>query len=321
MLLDWKGSIHIAKDGGSMIKVTVPATSANLGPGFDTLGMALNIFLTVKVAATSEKGYTEFIGEGKEELSNNIDNNLILMAAKKIFDYVHLEMPELIVQVENQIPLGKGLGSSAAAIVAGILIANEMLNKSIDQEQLINLAVEMEGHADNIVPAMVGGLTTVMLNQGNVIFHKFDVPQELELVVAVPDFSLPTKQARSVLPASVSQERLIMSLQQTSYLLAGLVKKEFKHLNLAMNDMIFQPLRKQFIPGFDKVIEDAQSAGALGVALSGAGPSVIALTHGKSYEVGVAMQQAFAANGVECKILTSRPCNYGAYVERSTQDK
>lgn len=297
-----------------MIKVKVPATSANLGPGFDTLGLALDLYLTVEACA-AEKTQCFFTGEGQLQLNQTAEDNLILKAANRVFLEAGATLPGLKLKICNQIPIGKGLGSSAAAIVAGLLIGNQLLDNRYDECQLINLGAEIEGHADNIAPAMVGGLTVVMEHNNRVYYQRIDTPADLEVVIAVPDFELPTHSTRQILPEKVELHDAVANLQRTCFLMASFINDDFSRLNMAMDDIIFQPLRKRFIPGFEAVLSQARQAGANGAALSGAGPSVIAFTSSNHQPaVGEAMREAFNKNNVFCCIFSLKANKTGAEI-------
>lgn len=294
-----------------MINIKVPATSANLGPGFDTFGMALNLYLEVEADLSAGASCCTFHGYGAEVINRQPDQNLILEAMKKVYYRAGINLPKVCLTVKNNIPMGKGMGSSAAAIVAGMWTANCLLGEKYSFSELLQWAVEMEGHADNVVPAATGGVTTAMMYNGQVYYQKINLPEEIKVIIVVPDFILSTEKSRSVLPESVNLQDAVSNLQRACYLLACLHNVDLKNLNIAMDDMIFQPLRKQFIPGFDQVLANARKAGAIGVALSGAGPSIIALTTGNEKEVGQAMYEALEVNGVLSQILYLKPVNTG----------
>lgn len=296
-----------------MISVKVPATSANLGPGFDTLGLALDLHLQVDVEMHSEN-IIQFIGEGSREIRGNPDRNLVAQAMNQVFARTGARLAVRMI-INNEIPIGKGLGSSAAAIVAGIYAANELLDKPLNQDQLLALAVDMEGHPDNIVPAIVGGLTTSMVHRDQVYYQKVDLPGQMSIVVVVPEFDLPTEKSRSVLPRQVDLQVTVNNLQRACFLLASLHNGDFRNINKAMDDQIYQPLRKQFIPGFDQVLEAAYQKGGLGCALSGAGPSIIAFCpDNRRQQVGEAMQQAFQCAGVVSRVLPLQVNQLGTQV-------
>ncbi|HZJ84854.1 MAG TPA: homoserine kinase [Syntrophomonadaceae bacterium] len=285
-----------------MFTLQVPATSANLGPGFDTLGMALDLFLTIEVKKAHRDITISYTKNGKQEISINPANNLMVKAMHKIFKEAGINKPAFSIKEKNEIPVSRGLGSSAAAIVAGMYAANKLIGDKFSKPELLKWAVEMEGHADNIVPAIVGGLTTAMMYENEIYYQKVDLPNNFKVIVAVPDFKLHTKKSRSVLPEKIALQDTVYNLQRACFLLASLHNADFRHLNLAMDDMIYQPLRKQFIPGFDEVFTAAYANGALGVAMSGAGPSIIAFANRNIDAISLAMQKAFLNNNLACNV-------------------
>lgn len=286
-----------------MITVKVPATTANLGSGFDSLGLALDLLLKVEVKPSDAKGKVQCRGYGALEIEQNPDSNLVVKAMQRIFAKAGEKMPSVDVYIENNIPLGKGLGSSAAAIVAGLYAGNALLKNKLPEAELINMAAAMEGHADNVVPAIAGGLTVVMIEGGHVYYQKLNFPEELKIIAAVPDFVLPTARARKVLPQNVGLQEVIASLQKACFLMASFCTHDFRFLDIAMQDKIFQTVRKQFIPGFDEVIAEAKRYGALGAALSGAGPSIIALARDNEYTIGARIKEVWALHGVKSDVF------------------
>ena len=221
----------------------------------------------------------------------------------------------MYLEINNNIPVGKGLGSSAAAIAAGLFAANELIDNNFSAQELVNLAVKLEGHADNIIPAVYGGLTTAMIYEGQVYYQKISLPEDLQIIVVVPDFNLPTEKSRSVLPAQLSLTDTVNNLQRACFLLASIFNGDFSHVNKAMDDMIYQPLRKQFIPGFDEVLAAAKSNGALGAALSGAGPSIIAFAGGYPNHIGEAMKESFLKHEISSWIYYLHPDQKGIQMQ------
>jgi homoserine kinase len=283
-----------------MVKVRVPATSANLGPGFDTLGLALALYVQVELDWSGDN-IIEFTGEGAREIAERPEYNLAWQAVNRVLEVTGNNAP-VQMSIHNDIPVGRGLGSSAAAIVAGLVSANQLLGKPLAEEKILALAVEMEGHPDNVVPALKGGLTTAMQYNDQVYYQKVHLPAEMSVVVVVPEFELSTEIARAVLPEQIDLQVTIGNLQRACFLLASLHNGDFSNIQKAMDDQIYQPLRKQFIPGFDQVLNAAYDHGAIGAALSGAGPSIIAFCRINEQErVAQAMQTAFLDAGVVSK--------------------
>lgn len=300
--------------GTKSLTVKVPASSANLGPGFDTLGMALELYLEIEITLSPGRPGLEITGEGSGYLNDNPEQNLVLLAMHRVFNRNNLPFPDINIRMNNEIPLARGLGSSAAAVTAGLCAANALLDSGVDRKTLLHWALEIEGHADNIVPALFGGMNCVMLYEGQVFHQAVPVPAGLSLVLAVPDFTLSTEKARQVLPEYVDLRNTVSNLQRACYLLASFFNRDLRHLDKAMNDMIYQPVRKHLIPGFDSVLEQAREAGAAGVAMSGAGPSIIALCWEGEHEVGLAMQEGFARVGITSAIYQLQADRIGAEV-------
>lgn len=294
-----------------MFTVRVPATSANLGPGFDTLGMALDLYLDIDIELSYGMNEVIYLNGGRAQPRNIPAENLVLRAMKMIFQKVGREIPPLRFIIHNEIPIGCGLGSSAAAIAAGLGAANFMVGQKYTDRQLLYWGARMEGHADNIVPAMVGGLTTVMEYEGQVYYQRLAVPDAIQVVAVVPDFMISTGQSRAILPETVNLKDSVSNLQRACYLLASIYNGDTKHIHMAMDDMIYQPLRKQLIPGLESVFEMAADAGALGVALSGSGPTIVAFCTGNEQQIGQAMMEAFASHGVDSRVLYLRPSTEG----------
>jgi len=297
-----------------MFTVRVPATSANLGPGFDTLGMALDLYLDIEIELSYGMNEIVYLTGGRAQPRNIPAEELVVKAMHLVFEKVGREIPPLRVRIRNEIPIGCGLGSSAAAIVAGLSAANFMIGQKYSRRQLMQWAFQMEGHADNVVPAMVGGFTTTMVYEGQIYYQRLAIPEMIKVVAAVPDFVLSTEESRAILPENVNLKDTISNLQRACYLLASIYNGDTRHIHMAMDDMIYQPLRKQLIPGFESVFEMAADAGALGVALSGAGPTIIAFCTGNEGQLGQAMMEAFASHGVDSRVLYLNPSAEGVKI-------
>ncbi len=291
-----------------MIRVRAPATTANLGPGFDTLGMALELYLQVEAEFSGSGIEIVFSGVRDRSIMESPQENLLYKAMNFIFKQAEYRPAGLYIEIDNDIPIGKGLGSSAAAIVAGMFTANRLIGDRFLLGELLRWAVKMEGHADNIVPSITGGLAVAMIYEGEVYYQQVRPGNQLGVVVAVPDFILPTEQSRSVLPQNVALQATVSNLQRACFLMASIQNGDFSNLDKAMDDMVYQPWRKSFIPGFDQVLQSALEAGALGAALSGAGPSILAFTAiGQEQDIGRAMEKAFNEAGVKVQVLYLKP--------------
>ncbi len=290
------------------VLVRLPATSANLGPGFDVLGVALRLYNEVQfemegTAWSPQKNYRsltiDIAGEGVEILPRD-KTNLVVRAASKVFDKIKRWPQALRIKLSNRIPLSRGLGSSAAATLSGILAANHLAGDPLKAQELLDLAVSMEGHPDNIVPAFVGGFCLSAVIGQKTQYLKFPAPAGLRAVVCSPEKPLATSRARSVLPRRIPFSDAVFTSSRVAFLIGALVQRRFDLLDFAMDDILHQPSRARLVPGLMGAIDAAKRAGAWGGALSGAGSSVIALVKPgtTARRVGPAMQQAFAAKGV-----------------------
>lgn len=302
--------------GMKRVKVRVPATTANLGPGFDVLALALRLYNTVEMEVGSGKSekklQIDIVGEGEDNLPRD-RRNIVYRAAKLVFDRFHFAPRTLHIKLVNRIPLASGLGSSAAARIGGLASANRLCGGRLSREELLNLAAEIEGHADNVSAAMVGGLTVSCIyspggRKGKKIeIVKLDPPGNLSCVVCIPNFQIMTSRARKILPRTVKFEQAVFTSSRVAMLLAALIRKRYELLGMAMEDRLHQPYRRRLVKGMEVVFEEALRAGALGVSLSGAGPSILAFTASSppscAEKVGKAMRKAFAKHKVESRYL------------------
>ena len=281
------------------VRVRVPATTANLGCGFDVLGLALQIYNTFTLKLTPEPGWRVALPHGVDLPTD--DDNLVLKAARAVFAEVGNEPAGLQLFLEMDIPLARGLGSSSAAIVGGLLGANALSGNAMKREALLDMAVEMEGHPDNVTPALMGGLTLSYAVNGSHAFLPLDFPTDLSLIVAIPDFELPTAKARAVLPPQISRADAVFNCSRTALLVTALQKKRYDLLPAAMDDRLHQPFRAALVPGMEAAMAAGYRANASGVVLSGAGPTLVALAHSEPEAVALAIRDAFAAHQVRCK--------------------
>ncbi|MFO7661042.1 MAG: homoserine kinase [Chloroflexota bacterium] len=317
----------------SSVTVRAPATTANLGPGFDCIGLALDLWNEVTLTASQPLR----IGDSPLETSYSLNiegidsakiphdrQNLLIKATEHLFQLAGHHPEYLKVHMINRIPVGSGLGSSSSVIVAGLLGANALLNCRYSREELLRIAVEIEGHPDNVAPAMLGGLVLgvqpdVERGPADLIIKPLGTP-DLKAVVVLPDIHLPTSEARAVLPDRVDRREAIFNTSRFGLLIYSLISGDYKDLGLAMGDMLHQPYRLALVPGAAAAIHAGYEAGALGVALSGAGPSLIAFTSADNNLIAPAMRDAFQSAGLECRhwVLSLSPA--GANVIASTQN-
>ncbi|MBO4780295.1 MAG: homoserine kinase [Selenomonadaceae bacterium] len=300
-------------------RVRVPGTSANCGPGFDCLGLATTIYNYLDLTLIkSNKIIVESAGEGSENIPRG-RRNLTWQAVSRLLKEVGKEdeFKGAIIRMKNNVPISRGLGSSSTAIVAGLVAANEIVGSPLNRQALLKLATELEGHPDNVAPAIFGGFTVSVMNKGEVQTFSFLPRIKLKLIVAVPDFELSTRLARKVLPRNVSMQDAIFNISRASMLIAALVEGREDLLPLAFDDALHQPYRKKLVPGMSAVFEAAKNAGALGAAISGAGSCLIAFTSARSRledKISAAMVEAFKVAGVKSKALVLDVDSHGAQV-------
>jgi len=284
-----------------MIEITVPASTANLGPGFDTQGLALQLYLKVKIEQLDSPVDQCIVlsGEGASELPRTKDN-LIYRSALFAAEQEGVLLPPARLYVENEIPIARGLGSSSAAIIAGLSLFEALSGMELGQEKLLKYGAQIEGHADNIAPALMGGLvTTCLLPCKRVLAVKQDWPEEIKAVVVIPDFQLSTAEARAALPTSLSRQDVIYNIQRVALFGAALRAKRFDYLSEAMKDRLHQPARQALVPGLEEILNLSGVDGLLAVALSGAGPTVLALATHNLGNIGELIAEKFARRGIK----------------------
>lgn len=293
------------------ITIAVPATSANLGPGFDSLGLALEIWNYVKF--TPQDSVTVSVkGEGTGILPQG-PNNLVYIAASKYFEETSTNVPSFSIECENQIPLARGLGSSSAAIVAGLFGACLMNGDEPNLEVLWKMAVQIEGHADNVTPALFGGFQIVVTDEDNLIRSEVPLPKELKVVIFVPDQPMPTQEARGLIPQEVSLSDVIYNLGRVGLLVNSFSTGKLDNLHVATKDKLHQNARQALFPGMKTLFNSALDGGALGVFLSGAGSSVLALSAGNEITVARELEQGARIAGIEGSVKISQPTTIGVH--------
>lgn len=256
-----------------MIKLQIPATSANLGAGFDALGLALGFY-----------NYVEMEESDKIDISSADDidipadeRNLIYVSAKDLFEICGKNLNGLKIVQTNNIPMARGLGSSSACIVAGLAGANHMLGHPLSTDDLVDLAAQIEGHPDNTAPALLGGIVTAVFDGRKVHWVKQEVFTKLHFVTIIPDFELKTDKARACLPSEISHKDAVYNLSRAALFSASLLTGKFENLRTAVHDKLHQPYRMELIPHCREVFDIAYTHGAYGSYISGAGPTIMAI--------------------------------------------
>ncbi|WP_204138169.1 homoserine kinase [Halomicronema sp. CCY15110] len=299
-------------------RVSVPATTANIGPGFDCLGAALTRYNHFTFASPSTAETLQIGVQGLDSDRVTTDaSNLAYVAFQKFFQKIGQPVPALSLKIELDVPLARGMGSSSTAIVGGILGANAMAGHPLDAPALADLATEIEGHPDNVVPALLGGCRLATANDAGVAtvcevaWHRGIVP-----ILVVPAFEVSTAQARAVLPTEYSRADAVYTMGHLALLIQALATGNGDWLQTAMGDRLHEPYRKSLIPGYAAVTQAARDAGAYGVTISGAGPTLLALgSVEKATAIAWAMAQAWQQ--VDIEIVDAKPLaidNIGATV-------
>ncbi|MFS0727378.1 homoserine kinase [Paenibacillus sp. 1P07SE] len=260
--------------------VKVPASTANLGPGFDALGMALSLYAWVEMSVAETTEITLY-GDGMEGIPTD-KSNLIYKVAQQLFREVGVSIPELRIAMYSEIPLTRGLGSSASAIVGALAAANRLTGSRLSQERLFQIATSLEGHPDNVGASLLGGIVVAAWDGERAEAIRLEPHPDLEVLVAIPDFQLSTDKARHALPESYSKQDAVYNVGRSSLLVAALASGNLGVIRHAMKDRLHQPYRAALIPGMERILAEATEHGALGAALSGAGPTMLALVDKKS---------------------------------------
>ena len=299
-------------------EVCLPASTSNLGPGFDCFGLALKLYLTVRCsAAPKAKDACRVRTTGAKEnraLPRNA-SNLIYRAMAFAARREEIELPPIDMIVHNEIPLASGLGSSAAAIVAGIKLCGLIAGREINDQTIRNYATEFEGHPDNVTATLCGGfVASCVKNDGTVVTTKFDWPAHIRAVVVSPRSQLPTHVARAALPRSVTRGDAVHNLQRTALFISALAQQRYDLFWEAMRDRLHQPRRESLVPGLAEALALPQMPGLLGVALSGAGPSIVALVDANEKQIGNRIASCFREHKIQSTVRVLDVDNEGCRV-------
>ena len=307
-----------------LISVRIPATSANLGSGFDTLGMALSLYNIFSITELLPRGEyrCETFGEGANELSDP-KNNLVVKTILQTCEEWGADIPGFVLRSNNVIPLCRGLGSSAGAVVGGVLIAQALAGKEVDQQELLHLMTRAEGHPDNVAPCFLGGMVVSCWDGSELRYVSLpSLPEDMHIVVAVPDVRVKTSDAREALPESVSFQDAVFTLGRAALLTAAWATGKWDLLSWGMDDKLHQQYRAKLFPGGEAILDRVrQVPGCLATSISGSGPSVLALVRGKPRRVAEAMCSTFSEHGVRSLFFVLDGNGQGAHLEISLDYK
>lgn len=299
------------------VSYRVPATTANLGPGFDCLGLALPIYniITIEETVMPSTGIEVNVmkdfenAELIEELDSipNDKDNIVYKAVEILYNLVGQDPSEIKINIKSSIPIAKGLGSSASVIVGGLMAANDLLGNPADEAALLSIATEAEGHPDNVVPAILGGLVmSSMEDDGSVIYRRLDWPEDWHITVCIPDFELATNISRSVLPEKVPMEDAKFNARRLAMLIHAIDTVDAKLMKSALEDRLHQPYREKLVPGFKEIKEALKhEENVLGTVISGAGPSIVIFSQKNDIEkIYQTVKEVWDNMNVHCDIRT-----------------
>ncbi|MBO9609218.1 MAG: homoserine kinase [Paenibacillaceae bacterium] len=293
--------------------VKVPASTANLGPGFDALGMALDLYEWIEIRLSDR---TQIHVYGDELQGAPTDkSNLIYVMAQHLFEAAGVSHPELDISMYSDIPLTRGLGSSATAIVGALVAANALIGEPFSQDALFQMATAVEKHPDNVGASLFGGIVVAFWDGKRAEYLRVEPAASLDVLVAIPEFHLSTEKARHVLPTQVPMKDAVFNVGHSSLLVAALCTGRYDLIRHAMKDALHQPYRSALVPGMSAILERATDHGALGVALSGAGPTLLALVDGASggkQELEKFMLDSLRAEGIGARTMWLKPALAGA---------
>ncbi len=276
--------------------IKIPCSTSNLGPGFDTLGLALNRYLILS-AEESNGLIISVEGNGKDHIATDT-TNLVYSAMTATAQKVGRTLPPLLLHINNGVPAYGGLGGSGAAIAGGVFLADQLLNIGLSREDMLNIAVEIEGHPDNVSAAIFGGLTINCFDaERNVHCTSVKIEKRLSVVACSPHFQVQTKEARKILPQQVPLKDAVTNIENAASLVAAMMNGDYEALRYVTKERLHEQYRATLIPGYDEVKKAALDAGALSFNISGAGPTVFAFAVSSETEIASAMQDAFRRNG------------------------
>jgi homoserine kinase len=302
-----------------LIRITVPASTSNLGSGYDALGLALGLYLTLEIEpSTGPLGSFMFEGEGAEQLRSQAHENLIFETMRMIASREEAELKPARIHVHNQIPLARGLGSSGAAIIAGISAFEVLTGVILQADRIMAYAAEIEGHSDNVSAALLGSfVVSCMTDDGSVLTGRIEWPGDVRAVVVIPDFMVRTHDARSAIPLTVPHREAVFNVQRSSLMVAAIATGRRDLIREAMKDRLHQQYRARLAPGLKEVLDFMEGDGGplsdlegfLGLSLSGSGPTILALATGDFEAIASAISAEFESHQITCRseVLSIEP--------------
>ncbi|MFN8576145.1 MAG: homoserine kinase [Candidatus Sericytochromatia bacterium] len=280
-----------------MVKIQVPATTANIGSGFDILGACLNLYNYIDIEISDLYNLSYSGKEYKSSLSPDKDN-LFYTSLERVYKEFGVKVPEFNINIEVNIPLSRGVGSSSSAIVSGVYSANYFLGNKLSNSEMLRICNDIEGHPDNVAPCLLGGVIISMSEYNKVYTQKIKPKNNYKFIVVVPEFELSTKEARKVLPEKISFSDSIFNSSHLAFLIMSLINGDDELLKISLNDRLHEQYRGKLIKGFDDIKKIAVENGAIGSVLSGAGPTILAIANKNEENIAKEMQKKWLSFGV-----------------------
>lgn len=288
------------------IRIRVPASTSNMGAGFDCFGMAVNLFLSITCSRKSPAFRIHFTGEGAESVPRT-KRNLIYKAFVAYFRKVKIPVPAVTLDVRNDIPLNRGLGSSGAAIIGGLLCAHRLTGKKLSKDELLKVAARIEGHPDNVAASFYRGFTICCQTPEEIIVQKITPPRNLKMIAVVPEINIATKAARDILPKRIALTDAVSNIQRAASFVQFLHAPQWKHLNHYLDDRLHQPFRAQLIPGYTYLSRLAREYQAGGMYISGSGPTMITIAVQRQKEFREKAVAYYKKKGISCRTIALQP--------------
>ncbi len=296
------------------LHVQIPATTANVGSGFDALGIALTLYNDIYFSVQPDKSEitVEIEGLGKDEITTVFEENMVGQAMLAVAEKAGCNLPGGVLTLVNRIPPARGLGSSSAALAGGIVLGDALTGAGLSREEMLGLAARMEGHPDNVAPALYGGMCASIMMDDRTITNSLPLDDDLFFVVVSPEVEVSTHEARQVLPQVIDYKSAVFNVSRVSFLITSLLMKRYEGLAMGLEDKLHVPYRIKLIPGGEAVLVAAREAGAVGATISGSGSTLIAFVTDDGKAVMTAMVQAFEAQGIASSAYVLKCCHTGA---------
>lgn len=266
------------------VKVRVPGSSANMGPGFDSLGLALTIYNYIEAEETDKGLDIEIMDAETKEFLPTDEKNLVYKSMKYLFEKAGYHPKGLKLRLTSEVPVTRGLGSSSACIVGGLVAANELSGNKFSSREIMSMATKIEGHSDNVCAAYLGGFTVSVFDKDEVFYYSHKIKGDLKCLVLIPDYAVTTQKARNTLPGYYPKRDVAFNISHASLLVASMVSGHYENLLCAIDDRVHEPYRKIFIDGYQKLYNKLKSYGALGTFISGSGPTLASIVEADDAE-------------------------------------